>query len=1003
MVGKLKRNLLLTMLVILLFISVCTQSILPAQGAEESVQQETARIAKNVIAIDTAKYSANSEYKQDSYLGVLPQENIRYTLEAKESKLDLYYTFVNGKLEKIHVLEVQGTPEMQKNPSTDPINKAQDFLKSYQNYSKNSFYGDLESMIANIDTPKNTTITTGNIKLSVTAQASAVTFRWIYTTNNIEAPDKCVALHYENGFLSYFIDNWDIYKIGSTTVNVSEKQATDIAIAEAKTFTWSTTLDNKTYEGLKYNVTNAMVWETVFGNSVYMENKRDQDPLTLYPMRHIWVSFDKFYPCNVYGMNVYVWADTGKIGHIQEGFTTMDPPSNLTATVDDITALTISALPTDSVISDFVLAPSIVVLAFATLTVGLVILCLWKKMSLHNLDLTNRHPKIRGALLCFLIASTTLLALAVAQVSAYPFNGRATIWGSESSDSWDPNILPNGSSWRKHYDEVTQQQTTSAFIASKFNLNGYYGSDYQGIKGSDKNSILNQIQSNQINYAKVAVVDFDHGNGVKGIPGLPSNEFHFMFEDQRGTMSGTVAHQWPIDHPEYAVYDYEIYERTSVGKYYFVLINACNSAYIDDTLGGDDCTQGMVNGRARGMPYAWSHGIRVLESGTTTPPSGWMSGDGFACPDNNGFCFMGFKMGSASLTQPIQGTVPYWSWLERFFEKALTNDWSVKQALNEASQHFFNCDFDETTFGGDQGFIASWPMFISGQWQEIYSPEQRRGWLEVYGDSNVKLYQPQVTLAANAGLSPSFTIDGQSAISGARVFSGGHYFYAQAELPNYSFHHFICNGQEYDWNNAYIPITSSSTVTAYYNWHPSTCHLTVAAYNEGGTTGGSGDYTYNSIQYAYAYPDQNHVLIDWIITTHGETFSLGSIENPKDVCMSSDVSLYAVFAPIQTTHSLSVDAFCWSMWCPVTSYVEIDGGSSGTGYTPVTFYGLSNTDHTITVYTPEGPYDYYFSHMYYEGGAVGNPATITLNGDYHVTAYYYIPFLLQGEEPPDEQ
>jgi hypothetical protein len=59
-----------------------------------------------------------------------------------------------------------------------------------------------------------------------------------------------------------------------------------------------------------------------------------------------------------------------------------------------------------------------------------------------------------------------------------------------------------------------------------------------------------------------------------------------MFEDQRGTMSGPICHPPnPPDHPEYAVYDYEIYPETYLESNFFVLINTCNSAYIADTIG----------------------------------------------------------------------------------------------------------------------------------------------------------------------------------------------------------------------------------------------------------------------------------------------------------------------------------------------------------------------------------------------------------------------------------
>jgi hypothetical protein len=191
-------------------------------------------------------------------------------------------------------------------------------------------------MLTSVADGKNTTLTLDNIKLSVTAQADSTTYRWVYTSNGLEAGDKCVALNFADGFLKYFINNWDLYTIGSESVNVSEQQAIDLAMDKAREFTWATVLDNKTVEGLKYSVTNAMVLSSCFSNSLFMDNSREKDPLVLYPMYYVWVSFDKFYPGNVYGMTVCVWADTGEIGHVQERFSTVDPPADLIASEDDI-------------------------------------------------------------------------------------------------------------------------------------------------------------------------------------------------------------------------------------------------------------------------------------------------------------------------------------------------------------------------------------------------------------------------------------------------------------------------------------------------------------------------------------------------------------------------------------------------------------------------------------------------------------------------------------------
>ena len=198
----------------------------------------------------------------------------------------------------------------------------------------------------------------------------------------MDAPDKCVALRYINGFLKYFVDNWDLYKIGSTSVNLSEKEAMDIAMARAKNYSWNS--------AIKFNVTNAMIWENIFAGSLYMDTARSQDPLELFPMRHVWVSLDKFYPGNVYGMNVYVWADTGKIGYIHERFSTMDPPADLMATDDDTATRASNQTSALDKAQSNSLSPTWIVLpAFAAVTLGTASVCLTKKKNSRLLACEN--------------------------------------------------------------------------------------------------------------------------------------------------------------------------------------------------------------------------------------------------------------------------------------------------------------------------------------------------------------------------------------------------------------------------------------------------------------------------------------------------------------------------------------------------------------------------------------------------------------------------------------
>jgi hypothetical protein len=729
------QNLTVFFVLLLLIVSSSTSLMPAAKAVEITTIQQGLTVLADVVNLDTARYTINTkQYQIDTYLGgVLPEERARYELYTNGSKIEALYTFVNGKILMVDMVENQGSPRLTKTVS-GTAEMAKDFLANYQAYSKNPFYGELRSSLSGIGTQQNMSKIIGNTKLEVNNTENRVTFRWTYVFNGIEAPDKVVALGYEKGFLEYFYDSWDLYQIGSTEVNVTEKQAVELGLAKAATFAWPSGANSSALKVQNFNVTGAMVWETVFRSSLVADKPRNVDALVLYPMRHVWVSLDKFYPPgNVYGFNVYIWADTGEVCHIQERCSTIDPPSELVASTDDVLTTQTSMANTRS---------SSVASLWLVLPVGLAICFGASQVWLNrkkNLPI-RRFFKFGGLLLCFLTLS--MLFVSIGTVSAASQRGRSMVWGSESAGAY---YDPPGWSWRKHPTEVWYQNQTAAYINSKFSSNGYEASDYQGNlgynSGSWKVAVLEKTSEAEANYPRVAVVDFDHGNGNAGLPWAPQHEFHYMFEDQYGTLDGVNnTQQTPILH-EHAIYDMDIYPLTDQGKVFFAFINTCNSAHVDDSFYGQYYSkQGLIPGtdRARGIPFAWSH----------QRPNVDMSGDGYANPDTGDFVFLGFLGGSAALQQPVEGSwVIHDEWVRKFFNDALTNDLTVNAALDSASRYYFSGNnFDQTPLS--YGFTAVWPIYKCNEaaqppywYWDFGSSVQGLGRMKVYGNGNIRLYQ----------------------------------------------------------------------------------------------------------------------------------------------------------------------------------------------------------------------------------------------------------------------
>lgn len=906
MAKQTKRKLLfITVFLLMLLISSSYATLVPsAKAAELTTQEKGLAISDNVVGLDLTKYAINTkEYPQDSYKGVLPQEEVLYELDSNESKLKMLYTFTNGKLRMIDVLEPEGSPHMTKS-TTSVLDMAQSFLSNYQGYSVDSFYGELRLTLANVDVNKNLTTMVGNTKLEVTPYGARTTFKWTYSVNGVDAPDKFVALGYENGFLEFFVDNWDLYQIGSTSVNVSEEQAIDIAMARARTFSWKLGSDSDSFEVKNFNVTNAMLIETVFYSSLHANEARSQDLLMLYPMRHVWVSLDKFYPGNVYGMNVYVWADTGDICLIQPRISPMDPPADLVASIEDV----LGSTPADQPIVDMTKAnsesiPWIVLPAFAAVMLGTV--PVWILLSRKKKVPGRRFAKIGGILLCLLVSS--LLLVSIATVRASPPYGRAMVFGSESAGSYDSRISGNS---RKPTWEVSQQQDTAAYIASKFDANGYNTSDYQGAKGSHKNRVLAKIADSEVYNNRVAVVVFDHGVGLSTYQ-LAPDEFHFMFEDQNGTRVGPYDNL--TEAPENGVYDMDIYNKTT-GKTVFAFINTCASAYIDSTIGDDpvNSTQGnvTVGARARGMPYAWTHRLVKPKTMQGFNIADHISDDGYHSNtrDDGPNVYLGFLMGSASLSQTVSGSGPYYyEWVEEFFYNALSHSYSVNDALDAASRELFQGDnFDESPL---QNFTAIWPMYTeypedSGNytWVNTQYSQANQDRLVVYGNGEIQLYQPQLTVNAidqyNNPVFTSVSIDGYyMGTTGGTfgVIAGTHSVQVGAWASGY-FSYFTIDYTGYYYNPVDVTLSSDKTITAHYISYgggggpPNTLQIIAG---EGGTTDPQPGYHGYYCGYAYvsAIPDEGYEFDEWILD--GQSYT----QNPIAVLMNTDHTIGASFVP----------------------------------------------------------------------------------------------------------
>ena len=145
------------------------------------------------------------------------------------------------------------------------------------------------------------------MKLIISNEANIEKIQFIYTSNNIGFQAKSVILILDNyGFLQSLSDDWSLYKVGSTIVNISPEEAKNIAIDYARDYSWTV---NGEIIG---NFT--LVEETI--SAELWPHSRDH-PLVLMPYWYVIINLDRVYPDRIDRLAVGLWADNGEVSTIQ--------------------------------------------------------------------------------------------------------------------------------------------------------------------------------------------------------------------------------------------------------------------------------------------------------------------------------------------------------------------------------------------------------------------------------------------------------------------------------------------------------------------------------------------------------------------------------------------------------------------------------------------------------------------------------------------------------------
>jgi len=286
------------------------------QNSDSSIDKLSANEEKGldfiqkVLSLDTSKYNVSIKthaapapsFATTQQLELAPTL-VDYDLNSSLYSIKITCTFKKGVLTmcNMDVRNVTLSSLRQYRNLTDIV---KGFLGNYEAFSGQNCTTMIETL-AKVN-PKNSQdstlsgslkLTTTHKDLSDTAFGDSYQFRWDYTYNGCDYPALVVS--YRDGVFSAFKDERAIYTIGDTTVNVSQKQATDIALDTIKNYSYKMS-DDVWISNFGVNGTNTYLAPAI-RNSTY-----------LYPCWTTIIYLDKTYPGSVRALVVYVWADSGQ-------------------------------------------------------------------------------------------------------------------------------------------------------------------------------------------------------------------------------------------------------------------------------------------------------------------------------------------------------------------------------------------------------------------------------------------------------------------------------------------------------------------------------------------------------------------------------------------------------------------------------------------------------------------------------------------------------------------
>lgn len=267
---------------------------------------------RDVVKIDLAKYQVTllSRTVEDrSDYGAMVEEIFKFALVNGDSKLDIVLRFRNNHFSLYQLSILEGfppyAPEYVQSELKEIIAVTRDLIERYKSTTSDPYLEEISQLLA-LANETNNELTLGNTKLKISINGDNAEVLLMFTANGLDFAAKTLHLVFHNHALQELSDDWFLYDIGGTQVNVSKEEAVQIARNAAEDFEWNASGVQVSDFG--------MINEPV---SVLFFPHPRTDPLTLIPYWYVTLYLDRIYPGGVNSIAVGIYADTGEVANIQ--------------------------------------------------------------------------------------------------------------------------------------------------------------------------------------------------------------------------------------------------------------------------------------------------------------------------------------------------------------------------------------------------------------------------------------------------------------------------------------------------------------------------------------------------------------------------------------------------------------------------------------------------------------------------------------------------------------